>query len=57
MLCTDCHDGGLGAVGWKDSYTLYACGDCHPSGRWLDIRGNLRIREAATQPATRPNTQ
>jgi hypothetical protein len=51
MLCTDCHDGGLGAVGWKDSHSIYACGDCHPSGRWLEIRGGLRVRQAATQPA------
>ncbi|MGA2233078.1 MAG: NapC/NirT family cytochrome c [Tepidisphaeraceae bacterium] len=56
MLCTDCHDGGLGAVGWKPGTTIYACGDCHPSGRWLDIRLNLHIREAATQPATKPST-
>jgi hypothetical protein len=50
MLCTDCHDGGLGAVGWKDSKSVYACGDCHPSGRWLEIRGKLVVRQAATQP-------
>ncbi|HTW95334.1 MAG TPA: hypothetical protein VMD30_11100, partial [Tepidisphaeraceae bacterium] len=53
MLCTDCHDGGLGAVGWTQSSSIYACGDCHPSGRWLDIRKTLWIRRAAqTQPSS-----
>jgi formate-dependent nitrite reductase cytochrome c552 subunit len=52
MLCTDCHDGGLGAVGWNTSSEIYACGDCHPSGRWLKIREKLLIRRAA---ATQPN--
>ena len=52
MLCTDCHDGGLGAIGWTDKNAIYACGDCHPSGRWLEILRTLRIREAAaTQPS------
>jgi nitrate/TMAO reductase-like tetraheme cytochrome c subunit len=53
MLCTDCHDGGMGAVGWTNTQTIYACGDCHPSGRWLDIRSKLLVREAATQPVGR----
>jgi nitrate/TMAO reductase-like tetraheme cytochrome c subunit len=52
MLCTDCHDGGLGAIGWTANNAIYACGDCHPSGRWLDIQRTLRIRRAAaTQPS------
>lgn len=52
MLCTDCHDGGLGAVGWTNENAIYACGDCHPSGRWLEIRQSLRVRRAAaTQPS------
>ncbi|MGD0768801.1 MAG: NapC/NirT family cytochrome c [Tepidisphaeraceae bacterium] len=52
MLCTDCHDGGLGAVGWTTNNAIYACGDCHPSGRWLEIQRTLRIRRAAaTQPS------
>jgi nitrate/TMAO reductase-like tetraheme cytochrome c subunit len=52
MLCTDCHDGGLGAIGWSDSKSIYACGDCHPSGRWLTIRQTLKTRQqAATQPS------
>jgi hypothetical protein len=52
MLCTDCHDGGLGAIGWSNTNAIYACGDCHPSGRWLDIQRTLRIRRAAaTQPS------
>jgi len=52
MLCTDCHDGGLGAIGWTDNKAIYKCGDCHPSGRWLDIQQTLRIRRAAaTQPS------
>jgi NapC/NirT cytochrome c family, N-terminal region len=53
MLCTDCHDGGLAAEGWTDTQSIYACGDCHPSGRWLLIRKTLRIRRmAATQPSS-----
>ena len=52
MLCTDCHDGGLGAVGWTNASAIYKCGNCHPSGRWLDIQQSLRIRRAAaTQPS------
>jgi nitrate/TMAO reductase-like tetraheme cytochrome c subunit len=55
MLCTDCHDGGLGAVGWSSKNEIYACGDCHPSGRWLKIRETLRIRRAAaSQPSAAP---
>ncbi len=56
MLCTDCHDGGLSAIGWRDPKGVYTCGDCHPSGRWLEIKKNLRIREAAasTRPTTMP---
>jgi nitrate/TMAO reductase-like tetraheme cytochrome c subunit len=51
MLCTDCHDGGLGAIGWKPDSPAYQCGTCHPSGRWLEIRQSLQIRRAAgTQP-------
>lgn len=49
MLCTDCHDGGLGAIGWKDTNSIYTCGDCHPSGRWLDLRQQLQTRRAAAK--------
>ena len=52
MSCIDCHDGGLGALGWRGAKTASACGDCHPSGRWLEMRENIRKREAAA--ATRP---
>jgi nitrate/TMAO reductase-like tetraheme cytochrome c subunit len=51
MLCTDCHDGGLGVIGWDPKGENYKCGTCHPSGKWLDIQKTLRIRQAAaTQP-------
>ncbi len=65
MLCTDCHDGGLGIIGWSVNGPNYQCGTCHPSGRWLDIRQTLQIRRAAAtqptgahstiQPATMPS--
>ncbi len=51
MLCTDCHDGGLSAMGWKVEASGYTCGDCHPSGRWLEIKKNLEIRNSATRPS------
>ena len=51
MLCTDCHDGGLGVIGWDPKGENYKCGTCHPSGKWLEIQKTLRIRQAAaTQP-------
>lgn len=51
MLCTDCHDGGLGALGWGDAKSASACGDCHSSGRWLKQKAAREQREAATRPA------
>jgi nitrate/TMAO reductase-like tetraheme cytochrome c subunit len=52
MLCTDCHDGGMGAIGWRTSNAEYICGDCHPSGRWRQIRGSVEVRRAAaSQPS------
>lgn len=47
MLCTDCHDGGLGAIGWENTPTGFKCGTCHSSGRWLDLRETVRQRAAA----------
>jgi hypothetical protein len=54
MRCTDCHDGGLAALGWRDANGASSCGDCHPSGRWIQIRDDIRRREAATRPTTAP---
>jgi nitrate/TMAO reductase-like tetraheme cytochrome c subunit len=51
MSCTDCHDGGLGALGWREAKTASSCGSCHPSGRWVEMREEIRRREAATRPA------
>jgi len=53
MLCTDCHDGGVGALGWEKTTTGYTCGTCHPSGRWLQMRETVHQRAAAaSQPST-----
>jgi len=54
MLCTDCHDGGLSAVGWNPSAVIYQCGNCHPTGRWEEIQKTLTIRRAAS---SRPSSQ
>lgn len=52
MLCTDCHDGGLKAWGWSEELASTACGDCHSSGRWLEMRRRVEGREvAASVPA------
>jgi hypothetical protein len=48
MLCTDCHDGGLKAMGVKGELDPEtedsACGDCHSSGRWLEIKTEIDRR-------------
>jgi len=56
MLCCDCHDGGLGAIGWKQTAPRPEdrCGSCHSSGRWLQMRHMFR---PANNPATLPATQ
>lgn len=55
MVCTDCHDGGTGALGWGNTLSASACGDCHPKGRWLEIRKEIQRREAAsTRPVSVP---
>lgn len=54
MLCTDCHDGGLKAMGEKGDLDPQtedsACGDCHSSGRWLKIRQEIDARLKHTAP-------
>lgn len=48
MLCTDCHDGGLKSMGIKGDLDPEtedsACGDCHSSGRWLEIKAEIDAR-------------
>jgi nitrate/TMAO reductase-like tetraheme cytochrome c subunit len=61
MLCTDCHDGALLAMGTGLEDTR--CGDCHSGGRWLEMkdevdarfeRANVSPPYAQTQAASLP---
>jgi formate-dependent nitrite reductase cytochrome c552 subunit len=51
LLCSDCHDGAMGTIGYQNPSLGYACGDCHASGHWLEIKKTLNEREAAAHRA------
>lgn len=53
MLCHDCHSGGTRAYGEEITDAKH-CGNCHPSGRWLEMERGVRFIEkpsATTAPA------
>ena len=54
LLCSDCHDGAMGTIGYQDPSLGNACGDCHKEGRWEKIRETVKERRAAaSQPWTK----
>ena len=50
LQCQICHTGALTAN--EPELTTSSCGDCHPSGRWLELKEKSRFRETPlSEPA------
>ncbi len=49
MRCDQCHDGALGS--WGPEPESDRCGDCHSSGRWMNMTQGLFRETAESQPS------
>jgi hypothetical protein len=54
LQCQICHTGALTAN--EPGLTSSACGDCHPSGRWIEMRRKGHFRETPLEAATQPDS-